>query len=82
VRHPTRNKSDIAVRERELHFMLRAMDTERREYAITTDLALQTEVYRRMLCEQGETQAEDRIPAFMSCGLISRVYRLQFFKKN
>lgn len=62
--------------------MLRAMDTERREYAITTDLALQTEVYRRMLCEQGETQAEDRIPAFMSCGLISRVYRLQFFKKT
>jgi hypothetical protein len=82
VRHPTRNKSDIAVREKELHFMMRAMEKERREYGITSDLALQAEVYRRMICEQGDTQAEDRIPTFMSCGLISRIHRLQFFQKT
>jgi hypothetical protein len=41
VKHPTRNKSDIALREKELHFMMRVMDKERREYGITSDLALQ-----------------------------------------
>ena len=35
-----------------------------------------------MLCEQGDTQAEDRHEAFITCGLISRVQRLQvFFEK-
>jgi hypothetical protein len=32
VRHPTRNKSEIALREKGLHFMMRAMEKERREY--------------------------------------------------
>ena len=81
VQYPTRNKSDIAVQEKELSFLLRAMDLERREYAVTTDMALQTEVYRRLLCEQGDTQAEDRICSFLSCGLISRVQRVQVFLK-
>ena len=35
-----------------------------------------------MLCEQGDTQAEDRHEAFISCGLISRVQRLQVFSKS
>jgi hypothetical protein len=62
--------------------MMRAMEKERREYGITSDLALQAEVYRRMKCEQGDTQAEDRIPTFMSCGLMSRIHRLQLCKKT
>lgn len=81
-KHYTRNKSDIAVREKELNFIMRAMDLDRREYAITSDLVLQTEVYRRMLCEQSDTQAEDRIMSFMSCGLINRVYRILVFQKT
>ena len=72
----------VAVREKELSFLLRAKDLERREYAVTTDMALQTEVYRRLLCEHGDTQAEDRICSFLSCGLISRVQRVQVFLKT
>jgi hypothetical protein len=43
------------MREMELHFMMRAMEKERREYGIRSDLALQAEVYRRMICKQGDT---------------------------
>ena len=49
---------------------------------MTTDVALQTEVYQRLLCEQGDTQAKDRISSFLSCGLISRVQRVQVFLKT
>jgi hypothetical protein len=82
IRHPTRSKVDLAVREKELHFTLRAMDKDRREYSITLDMSLQTEVYWSMLCDQWDTLAEDRIPAFLSCGLINRVHQLQVFTKT
>lgn len=78
----TRNKSDIPQREKDLSFLLRAMDKSKMDYSTTTDLVLQTEVYRCMLCEQGDTQADDRHNAFMSCGLISRVQRLLVFSKS
>ena len=78
----TRNKSDIPQREKDLSFIFRAMDKSKMEYSTTTDFVLQTEVYRCMLCEQGDTQAEDRHEAFISCGLISRVQRLQVFSKS
>lgn len=82
VKRYTRNKKDIGLREEELHFVMRAMDEARREYGVTSDLVLQAEVYRRMICEQGDTQAEDRISTFMSCGLISRVHRILVFQKT
>jgi hypothetical protein len=78
----TRNKTDIAQREEDLGFIFRAMDKTKMDYSVSTDLLLQVEVYRSMLCEQGDTRAEDRHGAFISCGLISRVHRLQFFTKN
>jgi hypothetical protein len=77
----TRNKTDIAQREEDLGFIFRAMDKTKMDYSVSTDLLLQVEVYRSMLCEQGDTRAEDRHGAFISCGLISRVHRLQFFTK-
>jgi hypothetical protein len=80
-KHPTRTKVDL-VRECELHFMLRAMEKDRREYSITLDMSLQAEVYRSMLCEQRDTLAENRTSAFISCGLISRVQRLQISLKT
>jgi hypothetical protein len=82
VKHYTRNKGDLAQREKEFYFLMRAMDLDRREYGITYDLVLQAEVHRRMLCEQGDTQAEDRLETFMSCGLISRVHRISVFSKT
>ena len=60
VKHHTRNKADLSLRERELAFLLRAMDSRRREYSVASDVSLQTEVYRRMLCEQSDTQAQGR----------------------
>ena len=78
----TRNKTDIAQREMDLGFTFRAMDKQKMDYSVSTDLMLQVEVYRAMLCEQGDTRTEDRHSAFVSCGLISRVSRLQFFTKN
>ena len=71
VKHPTRNKTDLSLRERELSFLLRAMDSKRREYSVASDVTLQTEVYRRMLCEQSDIQADDRKQTFMSYGLLS-----------
>jgi hypothetical protein len=76
----TRNKTDIPQRE-DLGFLFRAMDRIRMEFGVSTDLVSQVEVYRAMLCEQGHTRAEDRHSAFISCGLISRIHRLQFFTK-
>jgi hypothetical protein len=78
----TRNKTDIAQREEDLGFLFRAMDKPKMDYSVSTDLVLQVEVYRSMLCEQGDTRADDRHAAFISCGLISRIHRLQFFTKN
>jgi hypothetical protein len=75
----TRSKTDIAQREEDLGFIFRAMDISKRHYSVSTDLVLQEEVHRSMLCEQGDTRAEDRHDAFISCGLISRVHTLQFF---
>jgi hypothetical protein len=49
------------------------MDLARREYGISNDFVVQTEVYQRMLCEQEETE---ELRHFLSCGLISRVHRI------
>jgi hypothetical protein len=77
----TRNKADIPQREEDLGLIFRAMCRIRMEFGVSTDLILQVELYRSMLCEQGDTRAEDRHSAFVSCGLISRIHRLQFFTK-
>jgi hypothetical protein len=82
-RHFSRNKTDVAKRELELKFIFRAMDDGKMDYCTTTDLVLQTESYRSMICEQGDTIPRDRHKAFMSCGIISRVGSLLiFFKKE
>ena len=74
VRRYTRTKTDLALREKELNFCYRAMDVEKQEFGITSDCTIQPESYRSMLCEQGDTQTEERHKAFAACGLISRVH--------
>jgi hypothetical protein len=76
-----RNKTDIPQREENLEFLFRAMGRIRMEFGVSTDLVLQVEVYRAMLYEQEDARAEDRHAAFILCGLISRIHRLQFFTK-
>ena len=82
VKHFTRNKTDISQRERDLHFIFRAMDTRKWDYCVSTDFVLQTELYRSMVCEQSDTQPEDRHIAFQSCGIMSRVQKLHLFQKK
>ena len=82
VKRATRNKTDIPQRERDTHFVFRAMDTGKLDYSISTDLVLQPEAYRSMVCEQGDTQTDDQHPAFTACGLISRVQSLKLFQNK
>jgi hypothetical protein len=46
------------------------------------DFVLQAEVYLSMLCEQGDTQAEDIHAAFMSCGFDKPGSETSDFLKN
>jgi hypothetical protein len=78
-RYNTRNKTDLEGRERDLNFLFRALDYERREYAMGVDYLLQTEKYRIMIVEEAETRTELRKAAFASCGLYDRVFNLRLF---
>jgi hypothetical protein len=80
VTYPTRSKTDLVQRERELYLVLRMMDIEKREYVMTTDMAIQPELYRSTICEMSDTQEEDLLPAFTSCTLISRIQGLTIFR--
>lgn len=80
VTYPTRNKTDLVQRERELYLILRMMDVAKREYVMTTDMVIQPEVYRSVICEMSDSQPEDVIPAFISCSLISRMQVLTVFR--
>jgi hypothetical protein len=82
VKRPTRNKSDIPQREKDLHFVFRAMDIGKWDYSMSTDFVLQPEAYRSMVCEQSISQTEDQHPAFTACGLISRVQSLPLFSNK
>lgn len=80
VKHPTRNKTDLALREKELRFCFRALDAERWEFAMGSDFLLQTEEYRCMVAEQGRTRSDQRNSAFEACGLLDRVQGLKITK--
>lgn len=82
VKRHTRNKTDIPQREKDTHFVFRAMDKEKWDYSISTDLVLQPEAYRNMVIEQYDTQSDDQHPAFTACGLISRVQSLSIFSNK
>jgi hypothetical protein len=82
VKRPTRNKSDIPQIEKDLHFTFRAMNAEKWDYCMRTDLVLQPEGYRSMIGEQSISQIEDQHPAFTMCGLISRVQSLPLFSNK
>jgi hypothetical protein len=80
VTYPTRNKTDLVKRERELFLMLRMMEVVKREYVMTTDMVIQAEVYRSPLCEMSVSQPEEVHPAFAACSLISRIHGLTVFR--
>ena len=74
--HPTRNKTDLHQRERDLWCTFRMMDTAKHSYSVRSDVTLQPDHYLGMLFEQGDTQTIDRHIAFTSCGLMNRIQHL------
>ena len=80
--HPTRNKTELHLRERQLWCTYRIMDAAKQCYSIRSDVTLQPEYYLGMLFEQGDTQSIDRHPAFISCGLINRIEKLPVLGDN
>jgi hypothetical protein len=80
VTYPTRNKTDLVQRERELYLILRMMDVVKREYVMTIDMVIQPEGYMSTICEMSDSQPEDVIPAFTSCTLISRMQGVTVFR--
>ena len=80
--HPTRNKTDLHQRERDLWCAYRIMDVSKHSYGIRSDVTLQPDYYRGMLFEQGDTQLLDRHPASMACGLINRIQKLPVLGEN
>ena len=81
-KHSTRNKSDIALREKVLGFSFRAIDKERWEYVMGTDFLLQAAEYRVTIMQQGRLRAEHRHKAFTSCGFFDRIQGLPFLQKH
>jgi hypothetical protein len=79
ITYPTRNKTDLVQRERELYLILRMMDIAKREYVMTTDMVIQPEMYRSTIYEMSDSQPEDVIPAFTACSLISRMQGITVF---
>lgn len=81
-KHTTRNKSDIAKREKDLGFSFRVIDRERWEYVMGTDFLLQAAEYRVTILQQGRLRAEHRHKAFTSCGFFDRIQGLDFLQKQ
>ena len=81
-KHSTRNKSDIAKREKDLGFSFRAIDRERWEYVMGTDFLLQAAEYRVTIMQQGRLRAKHRHKAFTSCGFFDRIQGLSLLQKH
>lgn len=80
VRHPTRNKTDVAQREKDLAFAFRAMDSVKWPFFMTSDCTVQVEEYLSVLLEQGKTREIYRNPAFHTCSLLDRIGDVSILK--
>ena len=81
-KHATRNKSDIAQREKDLAFAFRSIDSDRWEYVMGTDYLLQPGEYKTTIAQQGRLRADHRHKAFSSCGYFDRIQGLEFPQKT
>ena len=81
-KHLTRNKTDIAQREKELWFAFRTVDKDRWEYVMGSDLTLQPAEYRYTVIQQARLRSDHRHEAFTSCGYLDRIQDLEFTQKS
>ena len=80
--HLTRNKTDIAQRERDLWFVFRTVGKERWEFVMGSDFTLQTVEYRSTVVQQARLRPDHRHKAFTSCGYFDRIQDLEFAQKS
>ena len=77
-KHTTRNKSDIALREKDLGFIFRVVDEGRWTHIMGNDYLLQVEYYKITVMEQARLRVNRRDESFISCGYLDRIQDLQF----
>ena len=67
VRHSTRNKTDLAQREKDLAFAFRAMESVKWPFFMTSDCTVKVEEYLSV------SKEIHRNPAFSTCSLLDRI---------
>ena len=82
VRHTTRNKSDIAQREKDLGFVFRMVEKERWEHVMGTDFTLQVGIYKSTIFQQARIRVNKRHESFASCGYLDRIQDLDFIHRS
>lgn len=76
--HPTRLKKNLAERERDLGVMFRVSARERWPHIMGTEYVLQVEEYARVINEQCTFRHSERDLGFETCGLLDRIWNLNF----
>ena len=76
--HQSRLKTDITSREAELGVLFRVMEPGRWPSLMGKDFVLQVSLYNDIVVEQSMVSSGIRQAAFISCGLLDRIYLLGF----
>ena len=78
-KHNTCNKSDIALKEKNLGFAFRTVDKDRREYITGTIFLLQV---KTTIFQQARLRVSKRHEAFISCGHLDKIRDLIFLPRT
>ena len=81
-KHHTRNKTDIAQREKDLGFAFRTVDKDRWEHIMGTDFLLQVGIYKTTIFQQARLRVHKRHESFTSCGYLDRIQDLGFLHRT
>lgn len=76
--HATRLKKNLAGREKELGVVFRVCAKERWPHIMGTECVLQVEEYARVIIEQCTFRHSERDDGFETCGLLDRIWNLNF----
>ena len=78
VGHQSRLKTDITSREADLGILFRVTEPGRWPSLMGKDFVLQVSLYNDIVVEQSMVSSGIRQAAFISCGLLDRIYLLDF----
>jgi hypothetical protein len=80
-RHVTRSKSELSIREKDMHLGFRVVDPERWPHLMGGDWVLQPAEYARTITEQVRRRPQHRDMAFQTCGLLVRIEKMDLTNK-